>query len=125
MSFNMIQYGAASIHVRIDDILRPKSLNEFKEWPINSIDIARTCLSNNIGKTFILTISPSRRTFINTKNINNKLKQLCQGNNFAFPDNFQITSNGLWEDGTHLVEVGKVSLASNFVDNFNYFLRNT
>ena len=28
-------------------------------------------------------------------------------------------------DGVHLVEYGKVLLASDFTDNLNYFLRNT
>ena len=96
-----------------------------RELTNNTIDIVRTCLSNNISKTFISLICPSRRKRINTKRINNKLKQLCQGNNFAFIDNFQITSNDLRKDGTPSVEDGKVLLASNFIDNFNYFLCNT
>ena len=34
-------------------------------------------------------------------------------------------SNDVWIDGIHLVKDGKVLSASNFINNFNYFLGNT
>ena len=53
------------------------------------IDIAMTCRSYNMGNIFTSLIIPSHRTFINKKSKNDTLKQLWQGNNFAFIDNFQ------------------------------------
>ena len=93
------QFDDATIHVGVNDILWSKSKNDLRKLPNNIIDIAMTCRSYNIGKIFISSILPSRRTFINTKSINDTLKQLCQENNFAFIDGFQITSNKLWKDG--------------------------
>ena len=88
------QYNAA-IHVEINDILWSKSQNNSKELHDNMIDIAMTCRSYNMGKIFISLIILSHRTFINKKSKNDTLKQLWQGNNFAFIDNFQaIKSHG-------------------------------
>ena len=61
---------AAIIHVGINDILRSNSESDLKELPNNIMDSARTSRSYNIVKIFILSILPSRRTFINTKSIN-------------------------------------------------------
>ena len=83
------------MHVGINGILRSKSENDLKESTNNII------------------------------NMNNKLKQLCQENNFAFIDNFQITSNDLWKDGFYLVEENKVLLASSLINNLFYFLPST
>ena len=77
-SLDGFRYDAAIIHVTINDILQPKSENDLKELPDNMIGIARTSRSYNIGKILNSSTLPSRRTFINTKSIKDKLKQLCQ-----------------------------------------------
>ena len=44
---------------------------------------------------------------------------------FNFIFNFISSNNDLWKDGIHLVEDGKVLLASNFIVNLNNFYHTT
>lgn len=102
------QYNAAIVYVRINSILQSKSENGLKESPNNIIGTARPCRSYSIGKIFISSILPSRKTSININSINDTLKQLCHKNNFAFIVSIETTSNELWEASIHLVEDDKV-----------------
>ena len=77
-------YGAAIIHVGINDILRCKIDEELKELPNNIMKIAHACQEYNIRKIFYSSIVSCTRTFVNIAKINENIKSMCISNNFEF-----------------------------------------
>ena len=44
---------------------------------------------------------------------------------FHFVDNGAVSKCDLWKDGIHLLEIGNVIIANNFISSINYLLENT
>ena len=47
---------------------------------------------------------------------------MCKNNNFIFVDNSNTLNVHLFDDGLHLVELGRCILANNLIDCINNFL---
>ena len=47
---------------------------------------------------------------------------MCKNNNFIFVDNSNTSNVHLFDDGLHLVELGRCILANNLIDCINNFL---
>ena len=73
-----------------------------------------TCQKYNIGKIYISAILPSTRANINIFDINKKLRELFMKYNFEFIGHQQITTEVIWNDAIHLVDIGKSILSQNF-----------
>ena len=119
------KYDCAIIHVGINDIIRNKNDTDLNNLADSILEIANTCQNYNIGKIFISTLLPSKRTKVNISQINETLKNLCSRNNFIFVEQITIAFDYLWVDGIHLLNSGKAMLGSNFVSEVNrYFGKN-
>ena len=70
---------------------------------------------------FISDLLPSKRTKVNTSQINDTLKNLCSRNNFTFVEHKNIGFDDLWVDGIHLLNSGKAMLGCNFVSGVNRY----
>lgn len=97
----------AIAHVGISDILQCKYGSKLEELPTNITEPEKTWQKYQISKIFVSLILPSSRTKMNIKSLNEKLKNLCFGNNFNFIKHQEITSNDLWVDGIYLKNLGK------------------
>ena len=54
--------------------------------------------------------------------VNEKIYFMCKNNNFIFVDNSNISNIHLFDDGLHLVELGRCILANNVINRINNFL---
>ena len=64
------------MHVGINDISRSKDPNDLNDLPENVV--GKICQNYNIGKIFILGITPSTRTNVDISNIIKKIRELCK-----------------------------------------------
>ena len=63
--------------------------------PDSILEIANICQNCNIGKIFISTLLPSKRTKVNISQINETLEHLCSRNNFILVEHKNIGFDGL------------------------------
>ena len=79
--------------------------------------------NNGVKKVFILSIVKNNRIndFI-TQEVNRKIYDDCQKEDYSFIINDGIGSNDLFKDGLHLLDSCKQDLANNFVFSINSFL---
>ena len=115
------KYDCAIIHVGINDIIRNKNDTDLNNLPDSILEITNTCQNYNIGKIFITTLLPSKRTKVNISQINETLKNLCSRNNFRFAEHKNIGFDDLWVDGIHLLNSGKAMLRSNVLSKVNRY----
>ena len=64
------------MHVGINDISRSKDPNDLNDLPENVV--GKICQNYNIGKIFILGITPSIRTNGDISNTIKKIRELCK-----------------------------------------------
>ena len=108
------------IHVRINDLLN--SNNSVDKLLKNIYSIAEKCKSSGVKNVFISVMVKNNRIndFI-IQEVNRKIYDDCQMEDYSFIINDGIGSNDLFKDGLHLLDKSKKSLA-NFVYNMNSFL---
>ena len=118
------KYDCAIIHVGINDIIRNKNDTDLNNLPDSISETTNTCQNYNIGKIFISALLPSKRTKVNTSQINETSKNLCSRNTFIFVEHKNIGFDDLWVDGIHLLSSGKAMLGSNVLFEVNrYFVK--
>ena len=85
--------------------------------------MAEKCKNNGVMKVFISGILKNNRIndFI-TQEVNRKIYDDCQKEDYSFIINDDIGSNDLFKGGFHLLDSGKQNLANNFIFNINRFL---
>ena len=81
------------------------------------VEIGRQCKESNANDVFISSLICRVQKRLNDKVIavSNTLKCVCKLNGLGFIDNSKICAENLFEDGLHLNDDGKVSLANNFM----------
>ena len=85
--------------------------------------MAEKCKSSGVKKVFISGMVKNNRIndFI-IQEVNRKIYDDCQKENYNFIINDGIGSSHLFKDGLHLLDSGKQSLANNSIFNMNSFL---
>ena len=107
------------IHVRVNDLLN--SNNSVDKLLKNIYSIAEKCKSSGVKNVFISAMVKNNRIndFI-IQEVNRKIYDDCQMEDYSFIINYGIGSNDLLKDSLHLLDRSKKSLA-NFVYNMNSF----
>ena len=88
----------------------------------NICSMAEKCKNNGVKKVFSGIVKNNRINDFITQEVNRKIYDHCQKENYSFIINDGIGSNNLFKDGLHLLDSGKQSLANNFIFNINSFL---
>ena len=111
-----INFEVAVIHVGVNNLLN--SNNSVDKLLKNIYNMAEKCKSSGVKKVFISGIVKNNRIndFI-IQEVNRKIHDDCQKEDYRFNINNGIGSNGL-----HLLDSGKQRLANNFIFNINSFL---
>ena len=114
-------FEVAVIHMGVNDLMN--SNNSVDKLLKNIYSMAEKCKNNGVMKVFISGILKNNRIndFI-TQEVNRKIYDDCQKEDYSFIINDGIGSNDLFKDGLHLLDSGKQSLANNFIFNINSFL---
>ena len=108
------------IHVRVNDLLN--SNNSVDKLLKNIYSIAEKCKSSGVMNVFISAMVKNNRIndFI-IQEVNRKIYDDCQKEDYSFIINDGIGNNDLFKDGLHLLVSGKQNLANKFVFNTNSF----
>ena len=108
------------IHVRVNDLLN--SNNSVDKLLKNIYTIAEKCKSSGVKNVFISAMVKNNRIndFI-IQEVNRKIYDDCQKEDYSFIINDGIGNNDLFKDGLHLLVSGKQNLANKFVFNTNSF----
>ena len=81
------------------------------------IKIRKTCADKGVETIFISSLVFNQRVqWKRIEIINEQLKRNCMNQGFIFIDNNEIFSRHIWHDGIHLLEIGKIVLANNFIE---------
>ena len=81
------------------------------------------CMSHGISKVFVSAIVRNKSIPESLlEEVNEKISFMCKNNSFIFVDNSNISNIHLFDDGLHLVELGRCILANNVIDRINIFL---
>ena len=116
-------YGAAGIHIGINDLLNSSPKKSVDEICDDIIKFALRCRSHNIVTIFISSIAYSTKVNLQLiHNLNSLLYNECTKYGFHFFDNGAVSKCDLLKDGIHLLETGKVIIPNNFISSINYFL---
>ena len=112
-------FEVAVIHVGVNDLLN--SNNSVDKLLKNIYSIAEKCKSSGVKNVFISAMVKNNRIndFI-IQEVNRKIYDDCQMEDYSFIINYGIGSNDLLKDSLHLLDRSKKSLA-NFVYNMNSF----
>ena len=99
-----------------------KSNNSVDKQSKNICSMAEKCKSSGVKKVFISGIVKNNQIndFI-IHEVNRKIYNDCQKENYSFIISDGISSNDLFKDGLHLLDSDKESLANNFIFNVNNF----
>ena len=85
--------------------------------------MAKKYRAYNVKNVFISGIVYKEKVNVKTlENIHDKMVSLCSKLNLRDLDNRDINANHLFKDRLHLMELGKIILANNFISNLNNFL---
>ena len=114
---------AMVIHVGTNDVTRRRGQVEKSSQDVAKaiIDIGIECQKNGVNDIFISGIT-YRRGFHEMKKvheINDLVRDFCTKENFHFICNASIREQHLWEDGLHLLDIGKNVLANNIINSLN------
>ena len=82
----------------------------------------KKCKSSGVKKAFISGVVRNNRiNDFTTQEVNRKIYDDCQKEDYSFIINDGIGNNDLFKDGLHLLVSGKQNLANKFVFNTNSF----
>ena len=87
------------------------------------IKIGKTCADKDVETVFISSLVFNQRVeWKRIEIINEQLKRNCMNQGFIFIDNNEISARHMWRDGIHLLEIGNIVLANNFIDYINKYV---
>ena len=88
------------------------------------IDLGFLCKQYGVKEVIISSIIPKKSVRLTCliRELNEKLKNLCEKNQMFFLSNDNIDSSQICNDGIHLTDTGVNMLADNLVDYLNYYL---
>ena len=87
------------------------------------IEISQQCRNRSIGKVFVSGILYYAKVrYEKNQNLNKSLYKECMKYGFCFIDNGAVSEKDLWKDEIHLMESGRVTVASNLILYRNIFL---
>ena len=112
------------LHGGCDDV---SNRNASPEQVPNDIKvIAEMCRGHGVNEIFLLSLIWGKNDYLNEKEtrINFLLNLICKENVFVLIDNRNINIDHLWEDGLHLIEQEKATLARNFIHSLSSFIDN-
>ena len=116
---------SAVLHFGVNDLLQKTlSKSDTVENLIENIKKAAVkCMSHGVSKVFVSKIVRNKRIPESLlEEVNEKISFMCKNNSFIFVDNSNISNIHLFDDGLHLVELGRCILANNVIDRINNFL---
>ena len=118
---------AIIIHVGCNDITR-NSMDTADPTKIaeSIIDIGKLCAYHGVQDVIMSSILPKRNIRLTKiiRQVNDKLKEMCQVNNFGFICNDNISRNLLWIDGIHYTDEGTNILVRNYIEFLNDYVLN-
>ena len=104
-------------------------LNKFNHEDIarNIISIALNCRKYGVNDIAISSVLFKKNPNLNAliRRANDLLYDLCAKNRFGFISNVMITTDYLWKNGIHLLDLGTNISSSNFIEFVNKFLINS
>ena len=111
---------AVIIHVGTNDVFE----NANHEDIAHIIKIGLECKKYGVNDIVISSVFVKRSPALNAiiRLANEMLCDLCRANRFGFICNDMITTQYLWNDGTHVQDLGTNILSSNFINFVNNFL---
>ena len=109
---------AVIIHVGTNDVLNKLNHEDITR---NIISIALSCRKYGVNDFAIssVLIKKNRNLNVLVRRVNDLLYDLCAKNGFGFISNEMITTDYLWKDGIHLLDLGTNILSSNFIEFVN------
>ena len=109
---------ALIMHVGTNDVLNKLNHEDITR---NIISIALSCRKYGVNDFAISSVSIKKNRNLNVlvRRVNDLLYDLCAKNGFGFISNEMITTDYLWKDGIHLLDLGTNILSSNFIEFVN------
>ena len=109
------------IHAGCNDI--PNRNSSPEEIAKEIIKLAELSRAYGVNDVFVSALICRANTYLNDKvtRVNFLLNIICKEKGFIFIENKNIELGDLWKDGLHLLEIGKVKLANNFIQFLNNF----
>ena len=111
----------AIIHVGTNDV--SNKLNH-EDIARNIISMALNCRKYGANDIAISSVLIKKNPNLNAlvRRVNDLLYDLCAKNGFGFISNEMITTDYLWKDGIHLLDLGTNIFSSDFIEFVNKFL---
>ena len=110
---------AVIIHVGTNDVLNKLNHEDITR---NIISIALSCRKygvNDFAISSVLIKKKNRNLNVLVRRVNDLLYDLCAKSGFGFTSNEMITTDYLWKDGIHQLDLGTNILSSNFIEFVN------
>ena len=80
-------------------------------------------MSHGVSRVFVSAIVRNKRIPESLlEEVTQKISFMCKNDTFIFVDNSNISNIHLFDNGLHLVESGRCTLANNVIDRINDFL---
>ena len=115
---------AVIIHVATNNVLNKLNHEDIAR---NIIYIALICRKYGVNDIAISSVLIKKNPNLNAlvRRVNDLLYDLCAKNGFGFISNEMITTDYLWKDGIHLLDLATNILSSNFIEFVNKLLINS
>ena len=119
-----IQVDTVVIHIGKNDLLNYSNQSRIDSLMNNIISMFEKCCNYGVKNIFLTRIVFTTRVSLDILiQVHNMISNFCNTSGLYYIDNIYIRADGLYKDGLHLLDKGKIVSGNNFIVNLNqYFL---